>query len=191
MFVDDFRVSEEEEIVYTLSGGDSDHYSMSGNTKPLDRERCRWRRIRVQGDAASDGVKAELTSGGATLLELDDDPGYWSGLVVFDPPINPGDSRQWTLDLLWPKMADPLRENGSDTIWFYTEIPVQVATVKVKYTQDWVSKYGAPPQSFRSVSPETGTVHTENVLGDTVISWRIENPETRRYYLAKLSRAMG
>ncbi len=188
MFIDDFQISEEQEVVYTLSGGSSDRYRINATTTPQSSERCRWRRIRVQGGGPSTEIRAQLLSGGAKLLELDDDPGYWSGLVLFDPPIDPGDSRQWSLDLLWPRMADPLRENGTDSIWFYTEIPVPLATVKVKYTQDWMEKYGAPPTSFTQRSPDTGEVTHENVLGDSVITWRIENVQVRQHYMAYLSR---
>ncbi|HET6506262.1 MAG TPA: hypothetical protein VFG42_05705 [Baekduia sp.] len=188
-FADDVEVEETQEIVVTLTGDGSDHYMMRAVTTPTGTQRCRWRRIRV-GSTSNEkaAIQPQLVSGGAVLLELDDDNGFWSGLVLFDPPIEPGHTREWSIDLRWSNMAAPLRRNGHDSVWFYTEVPVKQATVVAKYRQDWIERYGAPPDSFERLSPPKGAQSCSDHLGDRLLTWIVPQPELRQQYNAYLLR---
>lgn len=174
-------------LVLDVNGSDRVHRR---HRTSVVQERCHWRRVTFRSTgAAVSRVRSSVLGAGCFLVDVSESPTKWEGIVFFDPPIEPGDPREWTLELDWPGLADDLRANNLDTFHVSCRYPAEAIRLRVKYPRAWVDKFGPIPDSFQSHLPPRGVESAESADGDRVLTWTVEQPTPNAQYIVEMLRS--
>ena len=148
----------------------------------------------VPGQSSLDDLHltCKISKGEGSLIPREEsDPHRQSAFLLFDPPIKPGETRDFTIEGQWEGEWNPLREEGAD--WGEVDFRHRTAD-NLEIVVVFPKGIRENDVTFERRAPhdKTGEVSPEYERGQLHIIWKILRPKQTAYqfdvYCKKLSK---